>query len=92
MTKEQELRDKAWIEFWTRRPYTLKDERIRQAFFAGYDAARAQAVTATCYMCANPERYGPPEAVEGSLRLFHFQGPNKWNAGQCAAQPILEVV
>lgn len=42
MTEAQELRDNAWVAFWMERPYALKDERFRQAFFAGYDARRAQ--------------------------------------------------
>lgn len=49
------------------------------------------AMRATCYMCAKPERYGPPKPLEGSERLFHFQGADNWNAGQCFAQPLLNI-
>ena len=48
-------------------------------------------MSAMCYMCAKPERYGPPRPLEGSERLFHFQGSDNWNAGQCFAQPILSI-
>jgi hypothetical protein len=42
MNKQEELRDNAWVAFWKQRPYALRDERFRVAFFAGYDACRAE--------------------------------------------------
>lgn len=50
--------------------------------------SRDAAMRAMCYMCANPERYRPAEAIEGSERLFHFQVADNWNIGQCGAQAI----
>jgi hypothetical protein len=53
--------------------------------------SRDHAMRAMCFMCAKPERYGPPQETEGSKRLFHFQIADGWNAGQCFAQPILNI-
>lgn len=50
--------------------------------------SRTDAKAAMCYMCANPDRYKPAQPIEGSQRLFHFQGSDNWNAGQCFAQPL----
>lgn len=50
--------------------------------------SRAAAKAAMCNMCANQDRYKPAEPLEGSMRLFHFQRSDNWNAGQCVAQAI----
>src|ERR1051326_6581401 len=53
--------------------------------------SRKAAMVAVCSRCARPERYRPAEPMEGSERLWHFQGTDNWNAGQCDAAAIIRL-
>lgn len=90
MSKQQ-----AWKEWLDKHPDVQgRPDRpiLWEGFIAGYEVARAQDIAAMCYMCADPDKYGEPQFITGSMRLWHLVGKEKWNAGQCWAQSLRNFV